>query len=177
MTKVSQDKTTWTQYWLNSHLIHVCLAALLIYAGFIGAGILRDRSIAASWVPVQGTIVAARPENCGRYAYVVRAHFHYTVGHAEYAGDERADGTGVCGKLAQIEKLAKDTVGTSAELFVNPSDPAEAVLGRPHITLARYATLSLCLALIVAGVAGLVAQSTAVSRVLARRLDARSGRA
>ena len=155
MTSHLQDDTVWSQPWLHRVLLYISLVALLAFFYFTGAGIVRDRNITSAWQSVRGTVVAARPEVCGKFGYVARPHYHYSVGAVEYAGDERAAGTGTCGKLDEVERVAVELVGSPAEIYFNPSNPGESVLGRPQITPVRYIAFAVSIVFIIATILGL----------------------
>ncbi|MES2899460.1 MAG: DUF3592 domain-containing protein [Pseudomonadota bacterium] len=146
------------ELWFNGGILFIPVAVLLAVTWFIGAGVVRDRTILSDWDIVKGTVISAVVESCGKSGKGVRATYRYTVAQQDYVGKNRAAGTNRCARRELVDQMAKDAVGRVVDIYYDPARPGEAVLGRPDIGLARYIMLGLC-ALLVAAVIGMFAHA------------------
>lgn len=164
-----QDEGFWRKFWWNGGFVLVPFIVLLAVSAAIGAGVVRDRMIQSDWQLVRGVVTSASVEGCGKSGHTVRARYRYSVDSFDYAGEARAAGTRKCDKKALVEQLAVQTVGTPADVYFDPSNPSDAVLGQPVVRTGRYVVLAICAALIAAFI-GLFAHALLSSPVRNRDL-------
>lgn len=170
-TRPSRLNQYWCDFKYSGMILLIPFAVLILAACLIGAGILKDRAIQDEWQLARGAIVAASTENCGKSGYAVRARYEYKVGDAAYAGDKRAAGTRRCASEQRTAQHAEELLGSSADIYFNPAQPSEAVLGRPSIHASRYFFLAL-VGLLIACAVGVVVHDSLFSPLRKKQLSA-----
>lgn len=124
-----------------------CVAGLVLgglAAGLVlAAAYLRGRIRSShNWQPTQGTVTASASRyhhgRGGRYHYPV-VSYAYQVGGRTFTHDRIAFGVGPASAHATAEAAAaRYAVGSPLTVYVNPRNPADAVLERRETSLTIY---------------------------------------
>lgn len=157
------EEKQWNRYRLGQTLVAIfalwTVAALITLA--MGWRAAAPGRAAAEWPAVEGVVTAvevAPVERRGRGPYTVpsvRIAYEYVYGGQPYSGDRlRADGDLVSPESAAGRAWLALSPGDMVIVYVNPDDPAQAVLNRQ--ATGRWLPNGLAL-LALAGLAGLLA--------------------
>lgn len=133
---------------------------LMLLGGLVAtvlvARVLLRQQATRGWSAVPCTILESGvAEDFGRddRPYAVRVRYAYAVGGREYVGDAYRRGYGGNNDYAAAQRVAdRLAAGSSSTSYVNPADPAQAVLA--HASYAWLLFLLIPLAFVAVGAAG-----------------------
>ena len=106
-------------------------------ATYLGPQTLQEARATRTWVQVQGEVVGSRVVNDTRasgkgYEYDLEVEYRYRFGDQDYTSDQLAVGRDWSFDKRGQAEVAQSAFqpGTPLPVFVNPEDPASAVLER-----------------------------------------------